>query len=74
MFVVARLDISICDTVPAFATVDTTNDGFPHGFEVMIGGPTGGRRVLIRLVLAADSGHARLISRENVVLINARDY
>ncbi len=67
-------DLTHIDTVPAFATVDTTNDGFPHGFEVMIGGPTGGRRVMIRLVLAADSGHARLISRENVVLINARDY
>jgi len=64
----------LSDTVPAFGTADLTNDGFPHGFEVMMGGPTGGRRVLVRLVLAADSGHARLVSRENVVLINARDY
>jgi hypothetical protein len=62
------------DTVPVFATADATADGFPHGFEVMMGGPTGGRRVLVRLVLAADSGSARLVSRENVVLINARDY
>jgi len=62
------------DTVPVFATADVTNDGFPHGFEVMMGGPTGGRRVLVRLVLAADSGSARLVSRENIVLINARDY
>jgi|GEM_PF-983092 len=62
------------DTVPAFATADTSDDGFPHGFEVMMGGPTGGRRVMIRLVLAADAGSARMVSRENVVLINARDY
>ena len=62
------------DTVPVFAAADVANDGFPHGFEVMMGGPTGGRRVLIRLVLAADSGSARLVSRENIVLINARDY
>jgi hypothetical protein len=62
------------DTVPVFGTADTVDDGFLHGFEVMMGGPTGGRRVLVRLVLAADSGSARLVSRENVVLINARDY
>lgn len=67
-------DFDLGDTVPVFATADATADGFPHGFEVMMGGPTGGRRVLIRLVLAADSGSARLVSRENMVLINARDY
>lgn len=62
------------DPVPVFATADATDDGYPHGFEVMMGGPTGGRRVMLRLVLAADAGSARLVSRENVVLINARDY
>ncbi len=67
-------DFDLGDTVPAFGTADTNQDGFPHGFEVMMGGPTGGRKVLVRLVLAADSGNARLVSRENVVLINARDY
>lgn len=64
----------IGDAVPQFATADTSGDGFPNGFEVMMAGPTGGRKVFIRLVLAADSGHARLVSRENVVLVNARDY
>jgi hypothetical protein len=67
-------DFELSDQVPVFAEASHNQDGFPHGFEVMIGGPTGGRRVMIRLVLAADAGHARLVSRENVVLINARDY
>jgi len=60
--------------VPVFATADTAGDGFPNGMEVMLAGPTGGRKIFIRLVLAADCGSARVTSRENVVLINARDY
>jgi hypothetical protein len=67
-------DFDIRDPVPVFTEAETIHDGFPHGFEVMMCGPTGGRKVMIRLVLAADSSSARLVSRENIVLINARDY
>ena len=40
----------------------------------MMVGPTGGRQVFVRLVLAADSDRAKLVFRENLVLIGARDY
>ncbi|MFH1226508.1 MAG: prepilin-type N-terminal cleavage/methylation domain-containing protein [Planctomycetota bacterium] len=40
------------DPVPKFGALDITGDGFPHGLEVQMVGPTGARQVFVRLVLA----------------------
>lgn len=64
----------IKEPVPLFATANQSGDGFPNGLETMIAGPSGGRRVFIRLVLAADNGGGSLAAQENVVLINAMDF
>lgn len=64
----------INESVPLFATASDTGDGFPHGLETMIAGPSGGRRIFIRLVLAADNGGGNLAAQENIVLINAMDF
>ncbi len=42
----------IPEQVPLYAIADATGDGFPHGFEVQIIGPTGSRTILIRLSIA----------------------
>jgi hypothetical protein len=67
-------DFPINEPVPLFATASQTGSGFPHGLETMIAGPSGGRRVFIRLVLAADNGGGSLAAQENIVLINAMDF
>jgi hypothetical protein len=64
----------INEPVPLFATANDTGDGFPNGLETMIAGPSGGRKVFIRLVLVADNGGGSLAAQENVVLINAMDF
>jgi hypothetical protein len=64
----------IRETVPLFATASASGDGFPNGLETMIAGPSGGRRVFIRLVLVADNGGGSLAAQENMVLINAMDF
>ena len=42
----------IPEQVPLYAIADATGDGFPHGFEVQVIGPTGSRTILIRLSIA----------------------
>lgn len=64
---------AINDSVPAFATASTSGDGFPHGFEVMIVGPTGGRRILARLVMVAE-GYGGRYTLPITVLAEAKNY
>ena len=45
-------DFWVPDIVPKFALVSVSGDGFPHGFEVQIIGPSSARQILIRIVLA----------------------
>lgn len=54
-------EVPIRTVVPKFAQVA---DGFPHGFEVLVAGPGHGRKVLVRLVLAAEA-QGRFYSREH---------
>ncbi|MEZ5989408.1 MAG: hypothetical protein R3F30_09850 [Planctomycetota bacterium] len=35
--------------IAAFSQIDTSGDGFPHGFEIQITGPASSREVLLRL-------------------------
>lgn len=54
-------EVPIRTRVPKFAQ---PADGFPHGFEVVVAGPGHGRKVLVRLVIAAEA-QGRFYSREH---------
>jgi type II secretory pathway pseudopilin PulG len=64
---------AIADSVPAFATADASGDGFPNGFEVMVVGPTGGRKILTRLVMVAE-GYGGRYSQAFISLAQAKNY
>ena len=57
-------ELPIRARVPRFAQ---PADGFPNGFEVLITGPGHGRKVLVRLVLAAET-QGRFFSREHQIV------
>jgi len=57
-------ELEIHTVVPRFAL---PGDGFPLGLEVLMAGPSHGRKVLVRLVLAAQA-QGRLYSRENLMV------
>jgi len=59
--------------VARFGLVDTTGDGFPHGFEVQVTGPSAARQVLLHLAVASTnrSGHTAFAGVQMVV--DARD-
>lgn len=57
-------EVPIRTAVPKFARVDAD---FPHGFEVMVTGPSHGRKVFVRLVLAAEA-QGRFFSREHQMM------
>ncbi len=42
----------IPQVVPLYAIADPLGDGFPHGFEVQVIGPTGSRTILVRMSVA----------------------
>jgi hypothetical protein len=49
------------------------NDGFPHGFEVQLIGPSGARKLLVRLAMVKE-GSSRLIGKEFKAILTTRDY
>jgi hypothetical protein len=49
------------------------NDGFPHGFEVQIIGPSGARKMLLRLALCKE-GSSRLIGKDFKAILTTRDF
>lgn len=63
----------IQDAVPAFGSAHASGDGFPNGFEVMVVGPTGGRKILLRLVLVAE-GYGGRYSMANTVIASSRNF
>ena len=60
-------------TVPILAMEDPTGDGFPHGFEVQICGPSGSREILVRMVLAKGTSR-KIITREFAAVLTTRDF
>ena len=55
--------------VGRFSVVSNAGDGFPHGFEVQIVGPTAGRQVLLQLSLASTKrGTLPAVSSQKVVV------
>ncbi|HVP37993.1 MAG TPA: hypothetical protein VMS93_02300 [Candidatus Saccharimonadales bacterium] len=64
---------AIDDSVPAYATASASGDGFPNGFETAVVGPTGGRKILLRLVMVAE-GYGGRYTHENIALAQAKNY
>lgn len=60
-------------TIPLLALEDPLGDGFPHGFEVQICGPSGSREVLVRMVLAKGTAR-KIITREFQAVFTTRDF
>lgn len=59
-----RGPLPIKQPVPEFAEA---SEGFPFGFEVLIAGPGHGRKVMVRIVIAAHA-HQRYFSREHQMI------
>jgi prepilin-type N-terminal cleavage/methylation domain-containing protein len=56
--------------VPKFAKEST---GFPNGFEVLVSGPSTGRKMLVRIVLLGE-GHGISLATEHTALVSVREY
>lgn len=56
--------------VPQYATADGS---FPGGFEVVIVGPSSGRKVLLRSVLVAQGSMPNIIGSEQQIVCNTKD-
>ena len=66
-------DFGIQDTVPEYALASSAGDGFPNGFETAIVGSTGGRKILLRIVLVAE-GYGGRYSQGLELVAAARNY
>ena len=59
--------------VPVYALEDAFADGFPHGFEVQIVGPSGARELMVRVVMTKGTTK-RIISRESTAILTSREF
>jgi hypothetical protein len=59
--------------VPVYALEDAFADGFPHGFEVQIVGPSGARELMVRAVMTKGTTK-RIISRESTAILTSREF
>lgn len=59
--------------VGRFGIVDNTGDGFPHGFEVQVIGPSSARQVLLHLVVAGTRRDGQLPWSDFQTIVDARD-
>ena len=55
-----------------FSVTDNSGNGFPHGFEVQIIGPSSGRQVMLHLLLANTRPGLMATSSQKLV-VNSRD-
>jgi len=59
--------------VGRYGLVDPAEDGFPHGFEVQVVGPSSARQVMLHLVVASTQRQAQVAWADVQVLVDARD-
>lgn len=75
----AALNYSVAPQTPAYDVPDTVSlfanatSDFPGGFEVQICGPSGARRILMRLVLLSDQ-HKNVSSHSNTVVAYTAEF
>jgi type II secretory pathway pseudopilin PulG len=59
--------------VGKYSVMTTTGDGFPHGFEVQIVGPSGGRQTLLHAVVSSTFGRGQWAWCDVQVVIDSRE-
>lgn len=59
--------------VGRYGLIDLTDDGFPHGFEVQLVGPSVARQVMVRLVIASTNNRGHRAWSELTSLVDVRD-
>lgn len=59
--------------VPIYANKDLTDDGYPHGFEVMINGQTGARKVFIRILSQVSNPQEQSMTYETTITFQGKD-
>jgi len=59
--------------VGQFAVQSATGDGFPHGFETQVTGPSSARQVLLKLVIASTNRHGHTAWSNVQMVVDARD-
>ena len=59
--------------VGKFGIVSTTGDGFPHGFEVQMIGPSGARQVLLRMAIVSTNLSGHIAHADMQAIMDARD-
>jgi len=63
--------------VPTFGVASAAGDGFPHGFEVQIIGPSGARQIMTRIALVKETSSRRvagIAAHVNTTVISAKDF
>ena len=59
--------------VGRFSVRDDAGDGFPHGFEVQVVGPTSARQLMVHLVVVSTARRGQTAWSEGSVMVDARD-
>ncbi len=59
--------------VATFGIPDNTNNGFPHGLEVQIVGPSSARQVMMHLVLTTTNSRGHRAYTDTTVVVDARE-
>jgi len=59
--------------VGRYAVVDQSEDGFPHGFEVQVVGPSSARQVMLHLVVVSTQRQGQVAWADVQVSVDARD-
>jgi hypothetical protein len=65
----ARPAFGVCK----FAVLSPTGDGFPHGFEVQVTGPSSARQVMLKLVTASTHGRGHTAWSNLQMVVDAHD-
>lgn len=59
--------------IPRYAIPNLLGDGFPHGFEIQIIGPSGAREMLLRLAMGKSTTRG-LYSKDFTAILTTRDF
>ena len=59
--------------VASYGLVDATGDGFPHGFEVQVVGPSSARQTLLHLVVTSTNRRIQYAWSDVQIVIDTRD-
>ena len=59
--------------IPKFGISNNTGNGFPHGFEIQVIGPSSARQVMLRLVIVSTNRQGHIAHADLQAILGARD-